>query len=277
MLKMLTWSTSRSRITLMRQVCGLNPNYRGSTLHMSLHSPILFSSFYLLLLFQMSRVDPDGALKIYSQNGQWAKCLALAGQQGPDVQSKYVALYAAQLIREDLAFEALQLFVKYGCPAKPQNFNIYKHLCAEVYKQNLDGVKGYPTFSCLRDILLSVVDEMSKSPEADGPNHKEFKQHLLVTHYLATRAAFQGVEQLDQLVAKLSVSLLRHINCVLADKAFFEAGTFCREVGWESMAFIFFNRFLDLSEVMDGCYGQSHYVCSIQVCTSLCVYMIAGD
>ena len=198
----------------------------------------------------MSRVDPDGALKIYSQNGQWEKCLALASQQGAEVQSKYVALYAAQLIRDGMAFKALQLFSKYGCSAKPQNFNIYKHLCAEVYKQPLEGVEGYPTYSCLRDTLFCLVDEISRTPEAGKANHKEFEQHLLVTHYLAARAAFQGVEQLDLLVAKLSTSLLRHINFVLADKAFYEAGIFCRAVGWESMAFIFFNRFLDLSEVI---------------------------
>lgn len=198
----------------------------------------------------MSSVDPDGALKMYSQTGKWDKCIELASQQGTEVLSKYVALYAAHFIHEDKALMALQLFAKHGCPAKPQNFNIYKHLCAEVYKQHLEGVSGYPTYSCLRNILWTLVEDMSQTREAGGHHHKEFEQHLLIAHYLATRAAFHEIEELKELVAKLSVSLLRYTTYVQPDKAFYEAGTFCQAVGWENMAFVFYNRFLDLSEVI---------------------------
>ena len=40
--------------------------------------------------------------------------------QGPDVLGKYVALYAAQLIKSNAALTALQLFSKYGTPPSPQ-------------------------------------------------------------------------------------------------------------------------------------------------------------
>lgn len=79
------------------------------------------------------------------------------------------------------------------------------------------------------------------------------------------------------IAAKLSVSLLRHTELVPADKAFYEAGLACRvsptslaafkhscceplshtflstwqAVGWENMAFIFLNHFLDLCDVSD--------------------------
>ena len=53
-------------------------------------------------------------------------------------------------------------------------------------------------------------------------------------------------------MAKLSVSLLRHTDIVPADKAFFEAGTHCRTVEWDNMAFVFANRFLDLCEVSES-------------------------
>ncbi len=197
----------------------------------------------------MSSVDPDGALKMYSQNGEWEKCLELAQQQGPGILAKYVALYAADLIRSNAALSALELFSKYGCPATPQNFNIYKHLCAEVYKQSLEGAAGYSTYANLRNMMLSLVEELSSTAEAGSLHHREFEQHLTISHYLATRAAFQGVDQLKTLVAKLSTSLLRHTDVVPADKAFYESGLHCKAVGWENMAFIFFNRFLDLSEV----------------------------
>ena len=53
------------------------------------------------------------------------------------------------------------------------------------------------------------------------------------------------------LVAKLSTSLLRYTDIIPADKAFYEAGMHCKSVGWENMAFVFFNRFLDLSEAIE--------------------------
>lgn len=213
--------------------------------------PLLFPSpaFSLPPPSQMSSVDPDGALKMYSQNGEWEKCLDLAQQQGAGILAKYVALYAADLIRKNAALSALQLFTKYGSPATPQNFNIYKHLCADVYKQSLEGSAGYSTYASLRNMLLSLVEEMSSTAESGSLHHREFERHLVISHYLATRTAFQDVDQLKTLVAKLSTSLLRHTDILPADKAFYESGLHCKGVGWDNMAFVFYNRFLDLSEV----------------------------
>ena len=53
----------------------------------------------------------------------------------------------------------------------------------------------------------------------------------------------------EPLAAKLSISMLRHTDIVPADKAFFEAGMQCRTHGMNNMAFVFLNRFLDLTEV----------------------------
>lgn len=54
-----------------------------------------------------------------------------------------------------------------------------------------------------------------------------------------------------QQAAKISVALLRDSDIIPADKAFYEAGTQCRKLGWDSMAFVFLNRFLDLMEVIE--------------------------
>lgn len=55
-------------------------------------------------------------------------------------------------------------------------------------------------------------------------------------------------KSLDTLAAKLSISLLRHSDIVPGDKAFYEAGVAAKGVGWDNMAFVFLNRYLDLSE-----------------------------
>ncbi len=82
---------------------------------------------------------------MYAQAGDWDKCLDLAEKQvrwcqrteynnqtnthanitlcppqGAVILSKYVALYAADLIKSNAVLSALQLFTKYGAPPNPQ-------------------------------------------------------------------------------------------------------------------------------------------------------------
>ena len=82
----------------------------------------------------------------------------------------------------------------------------------------------YKTFADLRDVLLNLSVNLSRSPEAGSASAKEFDKLLLVAHYLATRVACDGVKQLSEVSAKLTVSLLRYTDLVPADKAFLQAG-----------------------------------------------------
>ena len=42
----------------------------------------MYVGMYMYMLYQqMEGVDPGGALKMYAQDGQWDKCLELAGKQ----------------------------------------------------------------------------------------------------------------------------------------------------------------------------------------------------
>jgi len=50
---------------------------------------------------------------------------------------------------------------------------------------------------------------------------------------------------------KLAIALLRHIRTIPADKAFYDAGQCCRQANDLSMAFVFLNRYLDISEAME--------------------------
>ena len=45
---------------------------------------------------------------------------------------------------------------------------------------------------------------------------------------MSTRAACHHVPQLSGIVAKLSVSMLRHTDVIPADRAFYEAGNYCK-------------------------------------------------
>nr|XP_042696068.1 intraflagellar transport protein 172 homolog isoform X3 [Chrysemys picta bellii] len=197
-------------------------------------------------------VDVMAALDMYAEREQWEKCLETAAKQNYKVLHKYVALYATHLIREGSYDKALSLYVQHGAPANLQNFNIYKRLFVEmVNAPGMNSTEAYPSWADLRDVLFNLCENLVKSSEANTPAHEEFETMLLISHYYATRSAAQGVKQLDVVAAKLSISLLRHTELIPADKAFYEAGTAAKAVGWENMAFIFLNRFLDLTDAIE--------------------------
>ncbi|KAH0622981.1 hypothetical protein JD844_025935 [Phrynosoma platyrhinos] len=197
-------------------------------------------------------VDVMAALDMYVEREQWEKCLETAAKQNYKVLHKYVALYATHLIREGSWDKALGLYVQHGAPANAQNFNIYKRLFVEMVNvANMNNAEAYHSWADLRDVLFNLSENLVKSSEANTPAHEEFETMLLVSHYYATRSAAQSIKQLDSVAAKLSISLLRHTDIVPADKAFYEAGTAAKAVGWENMAFIFLNRFLDLTDAIE--------------------------
>ncbi|XP_042189213.1 intraflagellar transport protein 172 homolog [Callorhinchus milii] len=197
-------------------------------------------------------VDVMAALDMYAERGQWDKCIETANKQNYKILHKYVALYVTHLIKEGNTEKALNLYVQHGAPANPQNFNIYKRIFTDIVNMpDMNNGDTYRTWADLRDVLFNLCENLVKSSEANSPAHEEFEQMLLIVHYYATRAGSLGVNQLDITAAKLSISLLRHTDTIPADKAFYEAGMAAKAVGWENMAFIFLNRFLDLSDAIE--------------------------
>ncbi|XP_074392344.1 intraflagellar transport protein 172 homolog isoform X2 [Zonotrichia albicollis] len=197
-------------------------------------------------------IDVMAALDIYAKQGQWEKCLEVAAKQSYQVLHKYVALYATHLICEGCWDRALHLYSQHGAPANPQNFNIYKRLFVEmVNARGRNCAEAYAGWAELRDVLLALCENLAKSSEAEPAAQEEFERMLLICHYCAARAAAQGLPQLDTMAAQLSISLLRHTDLLPADKAFYEAGMAAKAVSWENMAFVFLNRFLDLSDAIE--------------------------
>lgn len=204
---------------------------------------------------QLANVDLISALDMYVEQGNWDKAIETAAQHGPELQHKYIALRATESIREEQPLEALKLYKKHGAPAFPQNFNIYKRLAIDLFNLPTVGdVEGrmYHTWATLRDLFFDLTENMAKLGELDGSDaHRDFKLLLLISHYLAVRSACQTQKSLVEIATKLSVSLLRHSDILPPDKAFYEAGMGARRVGWENMAFVFLNRYLDLYEAIE--------------------------
>ncbi|XP_076029417.1 intraflagellar transport protein Oseg2 isoform X2 [Oratosquilla oratoria] len=199
----------------------------------------------------LADVDLTGALDMYVEAGQWTRAFETAGQHGPQLLHKYVAHYATQLIKDGQVVEALGLYKQYGSPAYPQNFNIYRRLAQDMMgRHDLYSAQAYDSWKDLREILFNLVEDLHQHEDEHGVQD-EFNLLLLIVHYFTSRSAYMTTPQLNKMVAKLSVIMLRHTDIIPADKAFYEAGMACREIGWENMAFVFLNRFLDLCEAIE--------------------------
>lgn len=71
--------------------------------------------------------------------------------------SKYIARYAATLIKDGSTLQALRLYKKYGAPPTPQNFNIYKRIALDILTQPFTGLALFIEFSELRDMLYDLI------------------------------------------------------------------------------------------------------------------------
>ncbi|CAL8090514.1 unnamed protein product [Calicophoron daubneyi] len=231
----------------------------------------------------LADVDVVSALEMYAEQGRWEKCLAAAEQLFQAASStsgggggasgglgsrglrehqrlhKYVAAYAASLIKDSRVHDAMLLYKKYGAPAYTQNFNIYKRIFQDITSQrSLSGPDAYSTWAALRNMLFDLNQNLAQVPDMKPEVVQIFGRMLLVSHYYAIRSALLASQQeVKDLTTQLSVSLLRHSDILPADKVFYEAGINCRNIGWDSMAFVFLNRYLDLVEAIEDPEGSA--------------------
>jgi len=169
--------------------------------------------------------------------------------QNEVVLHKYVAQYAAFLIQEGRTDIALQVYAKYGAPAIQQvfysyfhtftafkkvnfifqNYNIYHKMALDSLRlDSLDNISNYKQWANLRDVLLSLTQNLAKSGDKDSSQQVFFEKLLLIAHYNAMRCACISNDQLEIIKAKLTISLLRHTDVIAADRAFYEAGIMCQ-------------------------------------------------
>ena len=84
-----------------------------------------------------------------------------------------------------------------------------------------------------------------------NPIYAEFYQYLFITHLLLIKSECGRNPSLGRIYAKQCISLLRYTTIIRADKAFLDAANACKKEGINNMAFVFFNRYLDLAEAIE--------------------------
>ncbi|EDW33148.1 GL24638 [Drosophila persimilis] len=201
---------------------------------------------------QLADIDIISALDLLAEQGQWQRCLEKAKQLNPSVLQKYVAVYAAQLIREGNCSNALGLYLSYGAPPIEAHFNIYTRIALDCLALREEQSEGGSLWRQLRDFLQRLLQSLRASQEqAQTQFTAGIEQFLLIAHYYATRAACKEVQALQPVALRLSLALLRHTDILPVDKGFYEAGMDLRQAGREAEAFVMLNHYLDVCEAIE--------------------------
>ncbi|XP_071649354.1 intraflagellar transport protein 172 homolog isoform X3 [Temnothorax longispinosus] len=189
---------------------------------------------------RLAEVDGNAALEVMARKGQWSQVFDAASSQSLEVLQRFVARRAAQLLKNDAALQALQLYAQYGAPAISQNFNLYLQLAESILNATQ---QEYRYLAQLRDVLHGLYRSSS--------SRERFERLLEAAHLSAVKHGCRPFPALSGVVVKASVSLLRHTDILHADRYYYEAGIAARTAGLLSEAFVFLNHFLDLEECIE--------------------------
>ncbi|XP_013113055.2 intraflagellar transport protein 172 homolog [Stomoxys calcitrans] len=204
---------------------------------------------------QLADIDIVSALDMLAEQGQWQRCLDKAKQISPPVLHKYVALYAAQLIRDGDSVSALGLYMNYGAPPLEANFNIYTRIALDCFalreEECLDGL-----WRKLRDFLYRLLQTLRSSDYSQAPICQSMEQYMQIAHYYSARSACRHVQALHPIAVRISIALLRYTDIIPVDKGFYEAGMDLRNAGREAEAFVMLNHYLDVCEAIEDGSGN---------------------
>jgi intraflagellar transport protein 172 len=184
-------------------------------------------------------------LEMLSQRGQWEECLSLASNQGPEVLNTYLMKFSKTFLQQGQFKETARVLVRYNCPAIQQILPVYKTISIEVL-----AMDNNVELAVLKEMLAKLIENLETQVDKKNPIFVEFFRYLVITHLQLMKGDCQK-HNLTVPLAMLSASLLRYTKEIRADKAYFDAGNSCRAAGLNDAAFIYFNRYIDLYDVID--------------------------
>lgn len=180
-------------------------------------------------------------LELLAQEDRWEECLQIAEKQGSQILNKFLAQFSRQYISRGQFKETARVLSRYNSPAFAEMIPVYRTIAQDVL-----ATVNEVELQILREMLQKFMKNLLEFVGTkDNANYQEFMKYLMMTHLLLLKEEAQR-HKLTNCQAKLTTSLLRYVKEIRADKAFLDAGDANRTIGNNDMAFIFFNRYIDL-------------------------------
>ncbi|KAI8818942.1 uncharacterized protein EV422DRAFT_125936 [Fimicolochytrium jonesii] len=189
-------------------------------------------------------VDVVAGLDLFAQRGQWDQCLQKASSQGSAVLNKYLMSFSISMLREGKFDQAVTKLTEYGVPPVPDNFDLYMRLARETL-----GKGSIEEISALREMLFKLVHGQNHVPQPGVP--AEFDRLLFVAHLVTLKNYCKRKKDLSYFAAKQAIATLRYTKELRPDQMFYEAGEAAKAANMNNMAFVCWNRYLDLSEAIE--------------------------
>eukprot|EP01006_Ploeotia_vitrea_P029926 TRINITY_DN62385_c0_g1_i1.p1 TRINITY_DN62385_c0_g1~~TRINITY_DN62385_c0_g1_i1.p1 ORF type:complete len:993 (-),score=166.06 TRINITY_DN62385_c0_g1_i1:1161-4139(-) len=187
--------------------------------------------------------NTSDALEMYARNGDWENLMPKARKEGQSIVNKYSHQYVNFLVTNGMYEEAGQVVRQDGMgdQTDPAVMNTY-----------MQFIKGFITllpvswdFSAIREHLFQLADRMKVMQDV-VPLEELKKQCKIIHQYSLSEICRKN--GLPELGAKNILSLVRYCDIIPADKVFYDAGIAAKEQGWNATAFVFLNKFFDITE-----------------------------
>jgi len=198
----------------------------------------------------------DVALDVLAKRGEWDRLWEVAAKErmSSNALGKYVIIRVEELMRGNInqIDEAVKLLQKKLGPATSNAMSTYKRLVKLVLGRSLEdeGPDHLQIVGHLRDSLYRLANQY-RAQSVDKQLDADMEELLMASHYqyLLLHSKSLG---LKDIAAKCSITLIKYPYVIPMDKAFYQAGVSCREHGNINMAFMMFNRYVDLTEAIDS-------------------------
>jgi len=184
----------------------------------------------------------EAGLEALARMKQWDRVYETCQKQNrADVLQKYQRMHLEQLAGDGGYEEALGCLAKYGAPPEPTHLPLYPKIAMAAM-----GNGNEASVTQLKDVLGKIIQVLK---ERGDKTLKDFERLALICDLVLLKTSIKPKSQ--EYHAKITISLLRYAGELPADKLFCEAGMACKDIGWQNMAFVFLNRYLDLSEAIE--------------------------
>eukprot|EP01038_Epipyxis_sp_PR26KG_P006699 gene6699-9188_t len=208
----------------------------------------------------------DVALDVLAQKGNWERLWEVASKERLPASAlgKYVLMRVDQLLRDGgnaQLDEAVKTLTKRQGPTTDAAAVTYRRLVSRILSrsQHEETSEHTSTVSNLREIMYRLANQYRATAGSDKKINGEILEMLMAVHYQNMLYTTRTMG-LKEIAAKCSVTLLKYPTFIPQDKAFYQAGTTCKEYGNINLAFLLLNRYVDLTEAIDYPKDAANYL-----------------
>jgi intraflagellar transport protein 172 len=187
----------------------------------------------------------DSALKVCADKGDWDGCLKAAQKECELYVEPYTMMYAQSLVNAGNVDEAISVLAKYSPNASSSNIAAYIALCQSTVYEVPTYLEIKPSFFAMRQMLFKALRNAEpKTAGVDKLRHFARGVHLMCQFATLMKCG------LKELAMKAAIAACRYSDVLPTDFLFWQAGDICESLGKLENAMVFYNRFVDVAEVI---------------------------